>query len=85
MQYGHQFIYSATISVCDKVKQLGKMVELLGRMRQKGLEPDGITYSVTISACEKAEHLNKAMELLVRYSRKAWHPTPSHTAQFAGL
>ena len=56
--------YSATISACEKIKQLGEPLELLQGTRQRGLEPvvltcsaivtHVITYSAALNAYDKA-------------------------------
>ena len=42
-------------------------------MRQKGLEPNGITYNNAISACEKAKPSRMAWELSEEMQQQSVH------------
>ena len=64
---------------------MGKALELLEEMRQKGLEPDVITSSAAISACEKTKQSQRALELLEEMrqeGREIWPAENLHLAMY---
>lgn len=58
------FHYNSMISVCEKVRDYNKALQLLDEMQRKGVEKNEVTFSSAISACEKCGQWRKALDLL---------------------
>ena len=64
------FHYNSMISVCEKVRDYNKALQLLDEMQRKGVEKNEVTFSSAISACEKCGQWRKALDLLDQMVRK---------------
>jgi pentatricopeptide repeat protein len=54
--------------------QWERALELLSKMRRRGIEPDVITYNGAISACEKGSQWERALELLREMRERGVEP-----------
>ncbi len=63
------FHYNSMISVCEKVRDYSKALQLLEEMEKKGVEKNEVTFSSAISACEKCGQWRTALDLLEQMVR----------------
>ena len=60
------FHYNSLISVCEKMKNWERAMNLLDQMEREGVKKNEVTFSSAISACEKSGNWKTALELLKR-------------------
>lgn len=58
------FHYNSMISVCEKVRDYNRALQLLDEMRDKNVQKNEVTFSSAISACEKCGQWRTALDLL---------------------
>lgn len=58
------FHYNSMISVCEKVRDYNKALQLLEEMEKERVDKNEVTFSSAISACEKCGQWRTALDLL---------------------